>query len=168
MKRVLEAKLKPTSEIIELEPFGVTGGMDKARPVMLFREKGGESVLPVWMSPLDAGIALAQHNNQSVASSPHDIALHALTVLKVQPESCHFSELKGHMQYADVTFTGSKKLKSVRARADHAVSFCLQSKVRFFCTREYLKKCREVEAELLVVKGKHSSDVRRNRNAYLN
>jgi len=166
MKRVLQPKLKRADEMIELEPFGVTGGMDKARPVMLFREKGGESVLPVWMSPLDAGIALAQHNNQSVASSPHDIALHALTVLNVQPESCTFSELSGHMQYADVRFTGSKKLKSVRARADHAVSFCLQSKVRFFCTREYLKKCREVEAELLVVKSK--ADVRRNRNAYLN
>ena len=168
MKRVLEAKLKPMNEVIELEPFGVTGGMDKARPVMLFREKGGESVLPVWMSALDAGIALAQHNNQSIASSPHDIALHALTVLNVQPVSCTFTELKGHMQYAEVKFAGSKKLKIIRERADHAVSFCLQSKVKFYCTREYLEKCREVEAEMgqLVHKGK--ADLRRNRNAYLN
>ncbi|MGZ3722441.1 MAG: bifunctional nuclease family protein [Bdellovibrionales bacterium] len=168
MKRVIDAKLKPTSHILELEPFGVTGGMDKARPVMLFREKNGEAVLPVWLSPLDAGIALTQHNTSAIASSPHDVTLHVLSELGVKAETCHFSEVRGHMQYAEVTFSGSKKLKTVKSRADHAVSFCLQAKVKFYCTREFLEKCREVDAEIGQLAAKSKHDMRRNRNAYLN
>ena len=31
-----------TSDVLELEPFGVTMGVEKNRPVMLFREKNGD------------------------------------------------------------------------------------------------------------------------------
>ncbi len=141
-------RLKAATDVIELEAFGLTSGMDKDRPVMLFREKGGEAVLPVWLSPLDAGIALTQHNSQTVAMSPHDIPLQALRVLGVQPESVHFVELKGHQQYMELRFNGSRRLKSIKARADHAISFCLQAKVKFYCTRGYLQRCRDVEAEI--------------------
>jgi len=165
--KIVDAKLKVATEFLELEPFGVTGGMDRTRPVMLFRVKGGEAVLPVWLSSVDAGIALTQHNAQSVASSPHDVTLHALTVLGVKPESCQFTEVKGHLQYVDVKFSGSRKLKSVRARADHAVSFCMQAKVKFFCTREFLERCREVEAEISQLAMKQKPE-KRNRNFYLN
>ena len=168
MKRVIDAKLKPSLSTLELEPFGVTGGMDKARPVMLFREKDGEAVLPVWLSPLDAGIALTQHNTSAVASSPHDVTLHVLSELGVRAETCHFTEVRGHMQYAEVKFSGSKKLKTVKTRADHAVSFCLQAKVKFYCTREFLEKCREVDAEIGQLVHRSKSDMRRSRQSYLN
>ncbi len=148
MKKVVEVKIRLRREEIELEPIGMTNGMDHVRPVMLFRERGGDAVLPVWLAPVDAGIALTQHNVQSVAVSPHDVPLQALAVLGVKPDSCHFDELRGHQQYVTIKFLGSKKLKTLRARADHAVSFCLQAKVRFFCTRPYLERCRNVDAEI--------------------
>jgi uncharacterized protein len=147
MKRHLDLP-KPKSEVIELQPFGITTGMDKARPVMLFREKDGEAVLPVWLSPLDAGIALTQHDKQTHASSPHDVPVQALAVLGVRAESCHFSEVKGHQQYVEIKFSGSRKLKFMKVRADHAVSFCLQARVKFFCTRGFIDQCRRVDAEL--------------------
>ena len=172
MKRIVNSKLKvrPKSERIELEPFGLTGGIDKARPVMLFREKGGEAVLPVWLSPLDAGIALTQHNGQAFAMSPHDVTLHALNVLGVKPETCDFTEVRGHQQYVDLTFSGSKRLKVMKARADHAISFCLQAKVKFYCTRSYLEQCREVEAEVgrSLMSMSTRTDLKRSRQSYLN
>jgi bifunctional DNase/RNase len=171
MKRRLDARLKPKLETIELEAFGLTSGMDKGRPVMLFREKGGEAVLPVWLSPLDAGIALTQHNAQTFTMSPHEVTVEALKVMGVRPTECHFTEVKGHQQYVDVKFAGSRKLKSLRARADHAISFCLQTKVKFYCTREYLVRCREVEAEMgqnRASLGASRSEMRRGRNFYLN
>ena len=170
MKHVAEAKFKTAADVLELEPFGLTAGMDKTRPVMLFREKFGESVLPVWLSPLDAGIALTQHNSQTFAMSPHDVTLHALNILGIRPESCHFNEVKGHQQYVELKFNGSRKLKTMKARADHAVSFCLQAKVKFYCTRGYLERCRDVEAEIgeskMAISGK--ADLKRSRNYYLN
>lgn len=170
MKRIVQTQLKKASQIIELEPFGVTSGMDGARPVMLFREKDGESILPVWLSPLDAGIALTQHNVKASAISPHDVTLTILKEIGVTVESCHFTELRGHQQYVELEFSGSRKLKTLRFRADHAISFCLQARTRFFCTRSYLQECRDVEASM----GKLSEGLnpklsgRKNTHPYLN
>lgn len=155
---------------IELEPFGLTSGIDKARPVLLFREKGGEAVLPVWLSPVDAGIALSQHNTQAFAISPHDITLQALGQLSVIPESCHFKELRGHQQYVEIRFRGSRKLKAIKARADHAISFCLQAKMKFYCSRDYLNRCRDIETQMndTQMALQHKPQSKRKPPAYLN
>jgi len=102
--------------------------------------------------------------------SPHEVTLAALKELGVSLSECHFTKLKGHQQYVDLKFTGSRKLKSMHARADHAISFCLQARSKFYCTRGYLQRCRDIEAEIgqTQVPANQKSDVRRNRNHYLN
>lgn len=169
MKKV-EATLKPTKPVLELEAFGMATGMDRARPVMLFREKGGESVLPVWLSPVDAGIALTQHNVQAFAMSPHDVTLNILKELGVGVESCRFTEVKGHQQYVEIKFSGSRKLKEMKVRADHAISFCLQARAKFYCTRDYLEQCREVDADIenMAKTMGRPADSRKNGHPYLN
>jgi len=169
MKKV-EANLKPATSTLELEPFGMSAGMERSRPVMLFREKGGDAVLPVWLSPVDAGIALTQHNVNAFAMSPHDVTLSLLKTLGIGVEQCRFIEVKGHMQYVEITFTGSKKLKELKFRADHAISFCLQARARFFCTREYLEQCREIDADLGHMEKSMSRpmEARRTGHPYLN
>lgn len=156
--------------MIELEPFGMTAALDRRRPVMLFKEKGGESVLPVWLSPVDAGIALNQRDVQAFAMSPHDVPLKVLESLGVSVKSCRFCEVRGHQQYVELSFTGSRRLKPMRFRADHAVSFCLQAGVQFYCTREYLETCREIDAglERLQTTLNQKPGARRNRHPYLN
>lgn len=170
MKTIIEAQLKSTDgNEIELEAFGLTAGMDGVRPLMLFREKGGDAVLPVWLSPLDAGIALTQHQPQTFMLSPHDVTLNLLSKLGVKLEACHFREVRGHHQYVDLLFSGSRKVKSMRVRADHAISFCLQAGVRFFCTREFLETCRKADAENRQLPvGARPSDLKRNRQHYMN
>ncbi len=144
MKKV-EAALKAKTDVIEIEAFGLSTGIERSRPVMLFREKGGESILPVWMSPVDAGITIAQN---AFAITPHDVSLTVLKELGVGVETCRFTEVKGHQQYVEIKFSGSKKVKEMKFRADHAISFCLQARARFFCTREYLEACREIDVDL--------------------
>ncbi|MGE3684565.1 MAG: bifunctional nuclease domain-containing protein [Bdellovibrionales bacterium] len=174
MKRMIEAQLKPvgevTEDVIELEAAGLATGLDRARPVLLFREKGGESILPVWLSPLDAGIAVTQNHVQAFALSPHDVSLHAMKALGIRLESCHFIELKGNQQYIELKFAGSRRLKTLRVRADHAISFCLHAQARFFCSRKFLAECREVDAhiERLEVSLNHKPSVRKNTHPYLN
>jgi uncharacterized protein len=143
MKKII---LQPAADEIEIEPFGIDG----ERPVMLFREKGGDLTLPVWLAPIDAGIALTQHHVQAVALSPHDITLRVLKTLGVSLESVHFVELQGHHQYVELRFVGSRKIEQLKVRADHAISFCLHAKTRFFCTRDFLAKCRSVRTESTV------------------
>lgn len=170
MKRVVEAKLKAADEVIELKAFGLATGMDPGRPVMLFREKDGEDVLPVWLAPVDAGIALTQYDPQTFAISPHDIPLSVLSALGVKLQNCRFCEIVGHQQYVELEFSGSDKLANMRVRADHAISFCLQAGARFYCTREYLAKAREVDAQLGSLNSglARKPDLRRNPHPYLN
>lgn len=170
MKSIVKTQLKKTSTSLELEPFGVTAGMDSSRPVMLFKEKGGEAILPVWLSPLDAGIALTQHNVKAFAMSPHDVTLGILKGLGVTVEACRFTEIKGHQQYVELEFSGSRKFKNLRFRADHAISFCLQARTKFYCSREYLQQSRDVEAsiERMGAGMKIKSGERKNGHPYLN
>ena len=113
----IDSDLRPTDEWIELVPWGVTAGANKSRPVMLFRELNGEATLPVWMSPLDAGIAITQHHVRTAAISPHDLTLNVMTELGVKLEKCFFKEIRGYQQHVELEFSGSRKLKRIEARA---------------------------------------------------
>ena len=174
MNRVIDVKLKLKLKVkndlseIELEAFGLTTGMDGVRPVMLFREKGGSATLPVWLSPLDAGIALSQHQPQAFMLSPHDVTLSVLKKLGIGIEACHFREVKGNQQYVELFFTGSRKFKTMRFRADHAISFCLQARAKFYCTREFLEQCRQVNAEIGGSARNHRTDLKKSRHHYMN
>jgi len=148
MKRRLGVSLKADTEWIELEPYGVTTGADQGRPVMLFRSLMNEAVLPVWLSPIDAGIAISQYHVASPALSPHDLTLKVMTELGVKLDRCEFTELKGHHQYVELYFKGHRRFKQLTCRADQAISFCLQAKARFFARREYIKSCREVDTQM--------------------
>lgn len=166
MKKVVQ--VKSGSDVVELEAFGLTSSMDRARPIMVFKEKDGEATLPVWLSPVDAGIALTQHQTQTAATSPHDVTLNILKNLGIKLESCHFAEVKGHQQYVDLRFSGSRKLKNIRVRADHAISFCLQARVKFFCTRDFMAECRTVDSDLRHMPPQLKTERRRGGSAYLN
>ena len=168
MKKVIGKQLKTKTSEIELEAFGLTTGMDGARPVMLFKEKGGEAVLPVWLAPIDAGIALSQHQPQTFMSSPHEVTLTLLKELGVGVQTCHFREIKGHQQYVEIFFSGSRKIKTLKARADHAISFCMQARAKFFCTRDYLEQCRQVNSDLERPTRVMQQDLKRSRQQYMN
>jgi hypothetical protein len=164
----VKGNIDPLNGWIEMQPVGLTAGMDPTRPMILFREKDGTTVLPVWLSSLDAGMVLTQHQRQSVNQCPHDVSLQVLKKLGIQPEACYFTEVKGHQQFVQIKFTGSKKLEVMKFRADSAISFCLQAKVKFFASREYMEKCREIEAELKTVGRGPRSGADRNPYTYLN
>ncbi len=131
-----------------------------------FEQRGGRVY---GSSPLDAGIALTQHQPQAFMLSPHDVTLNLLSKLGVKLEVCHFREVKGNQQYVELIFSGSRKVKTMKVRADHAISFCMQAGVKFYCTRQYLEKCRQVNAEISrPPPGARRSDFKRNRQHYMN
>ena len=156
------AKLKATKprpqEWIELFPHGISVGSDIGRPVLVLKDKNGIEVLPVWMHPLDAGVALAELSNGS-GISPHAVTRRVLESLNVRLESCSFVDLVGHHQFvqlaleplkADLQAPGTAKpaKKMLRVRADEAMSFCLQARARFFSTRAYMLRCRALDTDL--------------------
>jgi bifunctional DNase/RNase len=169
-KRVKVQTKKQIPELLEVEPFGVTAAPDNSRPVMLFRVKGGEQVLPVWLSAIDAGIAITQHHVSQVGVSPHDLALKVFQALKLKLEQCIFVEVKGHHQFVELRFSGEKAPGPIQARADQAVSFSLQSRARFFATRACIRDSRVMDAQMqgAIRDQKLKAEAGRHRLPYLN
>lgn len=174
MKAVVEqlGGSQKTQELLRLEPFGVTVGIDDQRPLMLFRVQGTERVMPVWLSPIEAGIAVSQHHHRGSAQSPHDLALRVLDDVGLEVDRCVFEEVRGHHQYVRVFFKpqrASRKPREVSCRAEQAISFCLQGGAQFFTRPECVQQSQEMNVEMLTSdlhKPRDRGD--KNRQKYLN
>lgn len=135
------------SEWVELFPHGLSVATAVGRPILILKDRSGVEVLPVWVHPLDAGVALAELS-QGSGVTPHSAVRRILQALDVRVESCTFVDLVGHHQFVQVAFRGDPRLQVLRLRADEAMSFCLQARARFYSTREYMARCRDLDADL--------------------
>jgi|FLYM01.1.fsa_nt_gi uncharacterized protein len=162
--------LKSVKSLIELEPLGLAPSTEVSRPLMLFKEIEGNRVLPVWVSHLDAGIALVQNNSYSKSPSPHEFLKELLETLEIQLVSCTFEDVVGHHQFVTLRLKGSRKVKELKTRADHVISLCMHAGCRFFTSVQVLKKSQDVEAEMneTAVKLKTAPLLLKNPHPYLN
>lgn len=133
---------------VELFPQGISVGGTVGRPVLILKDQHGVDVLPVWMNPIDAGVALAELSQGASGSTPHAVTRRILQALDLKIEACVFVELIGHHQFVLLKFAGHPGLKALRVRADEAMSFSLQARAKFYSTREYMARCRDMDAEL--------------------
>ena len=147
----VEVPVTPVSEDlgqwVEVFPHGISVGSALGRPVLILKDKQGVDVLPVWIQPLDAGVALAELSH-SANATPHAVTRRLLEALELKLESCAFVELIGHHQFVNLTFRGGGQTKTLRVRADEAMSFCLQGEARFYSTRSFMARCRSLDADL--------------------
>ncbi|MCB0357475.1 MAG: bifunctional nuclease family protein [Bdellovibrionales bacterium] len=135
-------------KLIEIFPYGITFSPDQNRPIMLFKDESEQKVLPVWLSPLDAGITIHQNAVElGYSSSPYSLTWKILKPLGIFLRKCVFRDVKGHQQYVDLIFEGHPKLTTLKSRADEAVAFCLSNKTQFYCEPDYFDKCRVIDAE---------------------
>lgn len=139
--------ISPT-EWVELFPHGISVSSSLGRPVLILKDKHAVEVLPVWMNPLDAGVALAHLSNSGAGNSPHLVTRQVLEMLEHKLEECRFIELKGHHLFVSLIFSCENGQKKVQVRADEAMSFCLQGHARFFSTRELMARCRNLDSDL--------------------
>lgn len=132
---------------VELFPHGISISSSLGRPVLILKDKAGAEVLPVWMQPLDAGVAIAELSH-SAGATPHMVTRRLLEALNLKLESCTFVELIGHHQFVNLTLRGEDQVTTLRVRADEAMSFCLQGHARFFSTRALMARCRSLDVDL--------------------
>lgn len=168
MKGRVGADLVSKSEWIEVFPYGLVVSPEQTRPVMIFKDKTEKRVLPVWMSPVDAGVAVSQSGGRETDASPHRLTTKILNLLNIKLEKCFFKEIKGHYQIVELHFSGDERVGKIQARADEAISFCLSQSTQFFATIEFMERCRILEGELLYALMNVSKKDVNNRHPYLN
>lgn len=165
---IVSAGLVSKTEWIEMFPYGLVVSPEQTRPVMIFKDKQQARVLPVWLSPVDAGVAVSQSGGQQTDASPHRLTTTVLQNLGIKLERCFFKEIKGHYQIVELHFSGDERVSKIEARADEAISFCLNQNTQFFATIEFMDRCRVLEGELLSALMNVSKKDVGNRHPYLN
>jgi len=143
-----DLQLHSEQDWIQVYPFGVTLGADQARPIMIFKDEKGTLTLPVWLSPLDAGISLTQALNRAIPSTPHSLTLKMLERVGAHLKKCLFVEIKGHHQMVELHFDGHPELRTLSHRADESLSFCLHARAKFFAQRWFIDHSRQLSADL--------------------
>ncbi len=136
------------SEGIELFPHGISVSSNLGRPVLILKDKNALEVLPVWLNPLDAGVALTHLSQAGAGNTPHSVTRQILEMVEFKLESCRFVELVGHHQFVLLTFSSQNGPRTIRVRADEAMSFCLQGCARFFCSKDLMARCRNLDSDL--------------------
>jgi bifunctional DNase/RNase len=139
---------EPGPEWIKVAPYGVSVGADEARPVVLLKVESGEEMIPVPVSPLEAGVTLSQSASQPMPNSPHAVTREILQKMGVSIERCEFCEIRGPAQYADLHLRGPGGPQVFRTRADEAISLCLYVSAPLYATREFIAKSRVLNTEL--------------------
>ena len=157
---------------MEIFPYAVSLSSGTTRPVMLFKDKLETQILPVQLSPLDAGIAINERSalGSSTSGSPHGLTHKVLGKLNIILEKCFFTEVKGHHQFVELHFSGDDRLSVLTSRADEVLSFCLSTEAHFYCQLDYFEKCRILDAEMseMAKKGLVHPSLMKNPHPYLN
>lgn len=127
------------AEVFEVFPFGVTLGLDVSRPILIFRSRDEDRVVPIALSTVEAGLAVWSESD----GSPHALAIKVLEDSGLKVTKCTFIALHEHEPFVEVEFrrVGERKQK-LRLRADQAVSYCLHARVRFYCSMEFFRQNR--------------------------
>lgn len=162
---------KKKNDWVEMFPYGVTISPDGSRPLMLFKDKQEKRVLPVWLSHLDAGIAIRENGMMSdLNESPYHITWKILDPLGIKLRKCFFMEIRGHHQFVELHFEGHPKLKTLECRADESVSFCMSRKAQFFCKPSFIDRCQVLESEMETVSDRvlHNPNILTKNHQYMN
>lgn len=135
-------------DLIRLHPYGLSLGQDPARPMLLLRDDLGKYTLPVFLTQIEAGVALQQSNMQSLPTTPHRVTEILLESLSIKIEKCVFVAIKDHHQYMRLYFEGHPTQGSVKVKAEEAMSLCLHLNVPIYATPKFMNKSRVMSAEL--------------------
>jgi hypothetical protein len=138
----------PPEDLIRLKAYGLSMSDDFARPFLLLKDEKHDYTLPVAVNPLEAGVALSQANKSVAPTTPHKFTELLLESLQIQIEKCVFVEIKGHFQYVELTLKNHPSKKSLKVRADEAMSLCLHLDIPMYASKEYVARSRVMNAEM--------------------
>lgn len=135
-------------DLVQLFPYGLSVSTDVSRPFLLLKDEAHQYTLPVAVSPIDAGVALAQSNKTILESSPHKFTALLLQSLGVEIKQAVFVEIKGSHQFLRLYISGNPHLSSLKIRSDEAMSLCLYLGVPLFATRSFIGRSRVMSASV--------------------
>jgi bifunctional DNase/RNase len=135
-------------DLIRLRPYGLSLTQDPTRPILILRDETGIHNLPVFLTPIEAGVTLQQSSQQWMPTTPHRVMELLLESLQIKIEKAVFVALKDHQQYLRLYFEGHPTQGSLKIKAAEAMSLCLHLDVPIYATQKLMMKSRTMSAEI--------------------
>lgn len=135
-------------DLVRLYPYGLSITTDPMRPFLLLKDEGHQMTLPVAVSPIEAGVAMAQSSKEALQASPHRFTLELLQSMDIEIKQAVFVEVKNSSQYVRLYLSGHPKMNSIKLRADEAMSLCLYLETPLYATKSIIGKSRIMSTEI--------------------
>ncbi|MNL22651.1 hypothetical protein D3C87_1440060 [compost metagenome] len=135
-------------DLVRLFPYGLSVSADVTRPFLLLKDEAHQYTLPVAVSPIEAGVSLAQSNRTILPSTPHKFSEMLMQALGLEIRQAVFVEIKGSHQYMRLYMSGNPAVTSLKLRADEAMSLCLYLNVPLYATKSFIGKSRVMTADI--------------------
>lgn len=134
--------------LIPLAPVGIQLMGEGMLPVLLLKDETGSVIMPVPLSPLEAGLTLGQSQPQLELMSPHRGSVQIFESLGLKIERAVFSEIRNQKQWLRLSLQGHPSMTSLLVPASGVISLCLHLQVPLFATQELIQKSRVMASEL--------------------
>ena len=152
-----EEKSLKAKDLIKLSVYAMALNQDPQRPILLLKDQSGELTLPVCLNPLEAGMAL-QQSNSAAPMTPHKTTELILQSLDLKIEKCVFVEIRGPYQFVNLQFKNHPGIKTLKVRADEAMSLCLHLNVPIYASKKMILKSKEMNGAPLEVANNQNPD----------
>lgn len=137
-----------SQDLIRLYPYGLSVATEYSRPVLLLKDEKGENTLPVFLSPIEAGVTISQTNRSQAEASPHKFTSELLKKMGIEVVRCLFQEIRGHHQFVRFELKGAQGFDQIVIRADEAMSLCVHLNVPIYASHEFISNSRIMNAEM--------------------
>jgi bifunctional DNase/RNase len=110
-------------------------------PIIILKNPGGESVLPIWVGIFEAN-AIAMQLEKIVSPRPmtHDLLKNIIVGLEATVERIVITELKDNTFYAAIHVTRNGKEHTIDSRPSDAIALALRVEVPIFVEEAVLEK----------------------------
>ena len=139
------------SKWTQFYPFGISLSAPGSRPVLLLKDEDKTQTLAIWLTPIEATMAVAGLNMSNAGTEPHTLLHRMMMELNWKNAECYFTEIVGHHQHVELKFKSAQGMNSFRLRADENMSACLALNAKFFAHDEFIQKSKQTEGELTLL-----------------
>src|SRR5512135_3516514 len=116
-------------------------------PIVVLKDVGGETVLPIWVGAYEAqAIALEIEKVSTPRPMTHDLIKNVLTGLETQVHKVVVTELREDTFYAVIWLERGGEVISIDSRPSDALALALRMDCPIFVEEEVLKSSKVTEA----------------------
>jgi hypothetical protein len=115
-------------------------------PIVILRDPGGESVLPIWVGIFEANaIALQMEKIQTPRPMTHDLLKSLMLSMGVALEKIVITDLKDNTFYALLHLQHEGKALTVDSRPSDAIAIALRTQSPIFVDSTVIEKAKSVD-----------------------